>query len=298
MDALSTISRRAISKELSQVANASVAEILAMPAAADDGHFRIGITGAPGAGKSSLTARLVPERLLKNPGHIAVLAVDPTSPHSGGALLGDRIRMDALSAESRVFIRSLASRGSVNGLADNLPDIAAVFERHGFSELFIETVGVGQVDYEVRRLVDTTVLILMPGAGDRVQAMKCGILEVADILVVNKADLPGAAQLRAELESIANGAGRGGDGWKPRVVSTSMHDPASYKGLSESISQHQDWLSTQSELAQRRRSRRIYYASMLLHRRIDEAVRDLEETAGDQAVSRLFHQLAACIAAI
>jgi molybdopterin-guanine dinucleotide biosynthesis protein len=150
-----------LSREISRIADASVTEMLALSDAAVATGRRIGVTGPPGAGKSSLIARLVRQRL-ERAGDIAVIAVDPTSPVSGGAILGDRIRMEELATDPRVYIRSLASRHSLDGLADNLPSVLGYLETAGFTELVIETVGVGQVEYEIRSLVDT----LLDGSGD------------------------------------------------------------------------------------------------------------------------------------
>ena len=213
------IDRRSLARALSRVANASVAEVLGMSRGGAAGCRRTGITGSPGVGKSSLIARLARHRL-RRPGALAIIAIDPTSPRSGGAILGDRIRMQELDGEPRIFIRSLASRVSQDGLTDNLPDILAVFEHAGFAELIVETVGVGQVGYAVRRVVDTNVLVSMPGEGDQIQAMKGGILETADICVVNKADLPGARQLAADLQSVVD----------PRGARAAGLDPAGHHG--------------------------------------------------------------------
>ena len=187
MNARTSEQRRTMSKALTRAANASVADVLTTAQGSSGLCGRIGVTGPPGAGKSSLIAALARRRLQRE-GDIAILAIDPTSPVSGGAILGDRIRMEDLAQNPRVYIRSLASRRSHDGLADNLPDMLEIVERAGFVEAILETVGVGQVEYAVRHVVDTILLVLMPGAGDQIQAMKGGILETADILVVNKSD--------------------------------------------------------------------------------------------------------------
>jgi LAO/AO transport system kinase len=161
--------------------------------------WRIGITGPPGAGKSALTNRLV-EAIRARDETVGILAIDPSSPFSGGALLGDRIRMEERTADPGVFIRSMASRDSRGGLARAAVDACDVMDAYGFDYIVIETVGAGQTEYDVVSAADTVLVVLCPGAGDGIQAMKAGILEVADVLVVNKADLDGADQLVLYLE--------------------------------------------------------------------------------------------------
>src|SRR5467141_4999493 len=199
---------------------------------------RIGITGPPGAGKSTLTEQLIRayrERGLK----VAVIAVDPTSPFTGGALLGDRIRMEAVSLDPGVFIRSMATRGAQGGLATTTEEVADLLEAFGFERVLIETVGVGQTELDIARTAETTVLVLVPESGDGIQTLKAGIMEIADLYVVNKSDRPGADKLRQEVE-VMLGIRRGNafrhvaphhrraerpsaapsDGWEPPVLGT------------------------------------------------------------------------------
>jgi LAO/AO transport system kinase len=160
---------------------------------------RIGLTGPPGAGKSSITALLV-KRFREAGLRVGVIAVDPTSPFTGGALLGDRVRMENVALDPGVFIRSMATRGSLGGLAAATREVADVLDAFGFDRLLIETVGVGQSELDVARTADTTLLILVPESGDSIQTLKAGVMEVADIFVVNKADRPGADRLRNDVE--------------------------------------------------------------------------------------------------
>lgn len=160
---------------------------------------RVGLTGPPGAGKSSITTLLASE--LRNAGlRVGIIAVDPTSPFTGGALLGDRVRMEQVALDPGVFIRSMATRGSLGGLAATTREVADVMDAFGFDRIIIETVGVGQSELDVARTADTTVVVLVPESGDSIQTLKAGVMEVADIFVVNKADRPGADRLRNDIE--------------------------------------------------------------------------------------------------
>ncbi len=176
----------------------------------------LGITGGPGAGKSTLGDQLI--RLLRGQGkQLGVIAVDPTSPYSGGALLGDRIRMQTHHADAGVFIRSMATRGWLGGIARATMDMSLLLDAAGRDVVLIETVGVGQDEVEIARLADVTIVVLVPGMGDDVQAIKAGIMEIADIFVINKADQPGAERLEREIKAMQSLSTRA-DGWTPPVV--------------------------------------------------------------------------------
>src|SRR5438445_275743 len=163
------------------------------------GARRIGLTGPPGAGKSTLTERLV-QHYRGQDLRVAVIAVDPTSPFTGGALLGDRIRMESVSLDPGVFIRSMATRGSLGGLATTTEEVADVLEAFGFDRILIETVGVGQTELDVAATAETTVLVLVPESGDGIQTLKAGVMEIAELYVINKSDRPGADKLKQEVE--------------------------------------------------------------------------------------------------
>jgi LAO/AO transport system kinase len=216
---------------------------------------RIGVTGPPGTGKSSLVNRLVRWSRAHRPASVAVVAVDPSSPFTGGAILGDRIRMRDLAGDPGVFVRSMASRGALGGLSRRTEPLVEALDAAGFGTIFVETVGAGQAEVDVARLADTTIVVEAPGLGDDVQAIKAGILEIADVLVVNKSDLPNAHQteraLRASLELAAAPKG----GWVPPVILTSAETGEGIDRLMEALEAHRMYLQTSGEGEARRRRR-------------------------------------------
>ncbi|HEX5095700.1 MAG TPA: methylmalonyl Co-A mutase-associated GTPase MeaB, partial [Acidimicrobiia bacterium] len=214
--------------------------------------YSVGITGAPGAGKSTLTDRLV-ARVRADGERVAVLAVDPTSPFSGGAILGDRVRMQDHATDPGVFIRSMATRGHLGGLALATPQAIRVLDAAGAPWILVETVGVGQVEVEVAAATDTTVVVVNPGWGDSVQANKAGLLEIADVFVVNKADRPGADDAERDLlQMLELGAHRA---WMPPIVRTVATDGEGIDALWDAIGQHRAHLEETGELVRRRRDR-------------------------------------------
>ncbi len=191
----------------------------------------IGITGSPGAGKSTLVDRFIHELRRANKS-VGVLTVDPTSPYTGGAILGDRIRMLSHHADQAVFIRSMATRGCLGGLAASTTDMAVLLDAAGKDVVLVETVGVGQDEVHIARLADVTIVVLVPGMGDDVQAIKAGIMEIADVFVINKSDQPGADQLEREIKATQSLSTRK-DGWVPPVVRTVASDG---QGIAEALS--------------------------------------------------------------
>ena len=219
------------------------------------GHAKIvGITGAPGVGKSTSTAALV--GVLRAAGRrVGILAVDPSSPFSGGALLGDRVRMQDHALDGEVYIRSMASRGHLGGLAWSTPQAIRVLDAAGCDVVLIETVGVGQSEVEIAGLADTTLVLLAPGMGDGIQAAKAGILEIGDLYVINKADRDGADTLRRELRSMLALAERGEGDWRPPIVKTIASKNDGLDEVAAEIDRHHDWLESSGELAVRRTRR-------------------------------------------
>ena len=241
--------------------------------------WRLGITGPPGAGKSTLTNELISVHR-ESDRTVGVVAVDPSSPFTGGALLGDRIRMDGRTADEGVFIRSMATRGSHGGIARATVDAVDAMDAFGFDELLIETVGVGQAEYDVVGAADTVLVVLCPGAGDGVQALKSGILEVADVLCVNKADLKGADRLAADLEeAVALRASDLHAGWITPVVSCSAGKSEGVEGVLAALATHREWLED-GRLVEHRESKRLAQ----VRRAVTEAVDvELWEEAGWRA---------------
>ncbi len=215
----------------------------------------VGITGSPGVGKSTSTSALVGE-LRKAGKRVGVLAVDPSSPFSGGALLGDRVRMQDHALDRDVYIRSMASRGHLGGLAWSTPQALRVLDAAGCDVVLVETVGVGQSEVEIAGLADTTLVLLAPGAGDGIQAAKAGILEIGDVYVVNKADRDGADQLRRDLRSMIALGQHDEGGWKPPIVKTVAHRGEGVSDLVAEVDRHFAWLTESGEL-ERRRTRRV-----------------------------------------
>lgn len=214
----------------------------------------VGLTGAPGVGKSTSTNALI--GALRRAGkRVGVLAVDPSSPFSGGALLGDRIRMQDHAGDDGVFIRSMASRGHLGGLSSTTPQAARVLDAAGFDVVLVETVGVGQSEVEVAGLADTTMVLLAPGMGDGIQAAKAGILEVGDVYVVNKADRDGADRLRRDLRSALALSERPEGSWRPPIVKTVAQSGEGVEEVVAELDRHRAWLEETGHLAVRRARR-------------------------------------------
>lgn len=214
----------------------------------------VGITGSPGAGKSTLTDRLILEAR-KRGERVGVLAVDPSSPFTGGAILGDRIRMMRHHQDPGVFIRSLASRGALGGLAGATVAALSLLEAFGFDRIFVETVGVGQSEVDIARVADTTLLVLTPAAGDAVQAFKAGVMEIADLFAVNKFDLPGGERIIQELKSALELSPPRPGGWRPPILPTVAATGEGVEALFEGLEAHHQHLLTHGLLEAHRLER-------------------------------------------
>lgn len=235
--------------------------------------FLLGVTGAPGVGKSSLVDRFV-AAVRREQRTVAVLAIDPSSPFSGGAVLGDRVRMQAHSGDDGVFVRSMASRGELGGLARATGDAATVLDAAGFDVIVIETVGVGQAEIEISRRADMTIVVTMPGAGDGVQALKAGVMEIADLFVVNKADHDGADRAAAEIETMLGLHAYEPQDWRPPVLLTRATDGTGVTEVMEQI----EAFRTRGDAAGRHR-RRARLADRVRHLVSESLLRHVEQHA-------------------
>ncbi len=241
----------------------------------------IGVTGPPGAGKSTLCDRFT-QVLRAEGGKVAVLAVDPTSPYTGGALLGDRIRMQQHHADAGVFIRSMATRGWLGGLAAATTEMTMLFDAAGYDAVIVETVGVGQDEVEIARLADVTVVVLVPGMGDDVQAIKAGIMEIADVFVINKADLQGAEKLDRELKGYL-GLSHRPDGWTPKVVHTVASEG---KGIAEAMDAVREYHSRGSSRERTANIWSVRLREMLRERLVERIPAEEFAAAGRQVAER------------
>jgi LAO/AO transport system kinase len=247
----------------------------------------IGITGAPGAGKSTLVDQLAREYRRQGL-TVGILAVDPSSPYSGGAILGDRIRMGSHYEDAGIYIRSMATRGSLGGLARTTADAATVLDASGRDIVLIETVGVGQDEIDIVRLADVTVVILVPGMGDDVQTIKAGIMEIADIFAINKADREGAERVEREIRALQSLASRA-DNWTPPIVKTVAPEGAGIGELAAAIVSYREFLEREGRLRQRRIEN---WRERLLEMLRDALLQRVRSEVGDAELARYAAEVA------
>jgi GTPase len=271
---------RAVARLISLVEDASprLPEIMAALAPDTGRAYVVGITGAPGVGKSTTTSALV--SALRGRGQrVGVLAVDPSSPFSGGALLGDRVRMQEHATDPGVFIRSMASRGHLGGLAWATPQALRVLDCAGCDVVLVETVGVGQSEVEVADTADSTLVLVAPGMGDGIQAAKAGILEIGDVFVVNKADRDGADATARELRHMLTLGERHDDGWRPPVVKAVASRGEGIDDVLSAVDAHRDWLVETGRLDQRRTRRAAGEVEAIAVAALRERIGDLHGDA-------------------
>jgi LAO/AO transport system kinase len=236
------------------------------------GAYTVGITGAPGAGKSTLTSALI-GHVRAGGGELAVLAIDPSSPFSGGAILGDRVRMQDHATDHGVFIRSMATRGHLGGLSLAAPEAVRLLDAVGRELVLIETVGVGQVEVEIAGKADTTVVVVNPGWGDAVQANKAGLMEIADVFVINKADRKGVEETRRDLEQMLDLSELGE--WRPPIVATIAAQQEGVDALWEAVGDHRAYMQRSGHLAARRERRLREELREIVVRRLELRAREL-----------------------
>ena len=241
--------------------------------------YTVGITGAPGAGKSTLTSALI-KHLRKMEMEIAVLAIDPSSPFTGGAILGDRVRMQDHATDPGVFIRSMATRGHLGGLSLSTPEAIRMLDAVGREWILVETVGVGQVEVEIAGKADTTVVVLNPGWGDSVQANKAGLMEIADIFVINKADRKGVEETRRDVEQMLELSDLPHEAWRPPIIATIGNTGEGVPEMWDAILEHRSIIESTGELKKRRDFRLSEELREIVARRLEQRAREI--TSGDR----------------
>ncbi|MFH9127996.1 methylmalonyl Co-A mutase-associated GTPase MeaB [Streptomyces griseoaurantiacus] len=283
---------RAVARLISLVEGASpqLREVMAALAPLTGGAYVVGLTGSPGVGKSTSTSALV-SAYRRAGKRVGVLAVDPSSPFSGGALLGDRVRMSEHASDVGVYIRSMATRGHLGGLAWAAPQAIRVLDAAGCEVILVETVGVGQSEVEIASQADTSVVLLAPGMGDGIQAAKAGILEIGDVYVVNKADRDGADATARELNHMLGlGESRGPGDWRPPIVKTVAARGEGVDEVVEALEKHRAWMEERGVLAERRRARAAREVETIAVTSLRERIGDLH---GDRRLSALADRIVA-----
>jgi LAO/AO transport system kinase len=264
--------KRIIARTISAVENDTAKNLLETIYPHTGHAYHVGITGPPGAGKSTLVSAIAKRLLLKKK-KVGIIAVDPSSPFSGGALLGDRVRMTDLALDKNIFIRSMASRGSLGGLAQATKDVALVLDAAGMDYIIIETIGVGQVELDIAQVCDTTIVVLVPESGDSIQAMKAGLLEIADIMVVNKGDREGSERLIMELK-FAFEMREQQAGWDHPILMTTATKGEGVEDLVTAVELHADHLTKTGKLEHERKKKLL----IRMHELIEQMIRShLEE---------------------
>ncbi|MFD4142517.1 MULTISPECIES: methylmalonyl Co-A mutase-associated GTPase MeaB [unclassified Streptomyces] len=283
---------RAVARLISLVEGASpqLREVMAALAPLTGGAYVVGLTGSPGVGKSTSTSALV-SAYRRAGKRVGVLAVDPSSPFSGGALLGDRVRMSDHASDPGVYIRSMATRGHLGGLAWAAPQAIRVLDAAGCEVILVETVGVGQSEVEIASQADTSVVLLAPGMGDGIQAAKAGILEIGDVYVVNKADRDGADATARELNHMLGlGESRGPGDWRPPIVKTVAARNEGIDEVVEALEKHRAWMEEHGVLAERRARRAAHEVETIAVTALRERIGDLH---GDRHLDALAQRIVA-----
>lgn len=290
VDRIAAGDTRAVARAISKVEDVSkdASELMKQIFPLTGKGLIVGMTGSPGVGKSSLVDKLA-QHYRQQGERVGIVAVDPSSPFSGGAILGDRIRMQTLGLDQGVFIRSMATRGNLGGLARTTVDAVAILDAAGYNKIIIETVGVGQDEVEVVKAADVSVVVLVPGMGDDIQAIKAGIMEIADVFVINKADRDGVNSTEKELEALLSLATRD-DGWHPPVVRTIATENKGILDLASAIESYRDFLRQATSSDGRRRAIARWRILELLRERL--VLQTLEADSASERLDRLAGEVA------
>ena len=280
-DAASTGDRGALARTLSLLERGGDAarEIGRMAYPKSGSAYTVGITGAPGAGKSTLTSATI-KHIRSQSIEVAVLAIDPSSPFTGGAILGDRVRMQDHALDTGVFIRSMATRGHLGGLSLATPEAIRLLDAVGKKWILVETVGVGQVEVEIAGKADTTVVVVNPGWGDSVQANKAGLMEIADIFVINKADRKGVEETRRDVEQMLELSDLPHEAWHPPIIATIGNTGEGVPALWDAVLEHRSLIESTGELKKRRDFRLREELREIVARRLEQRAREI--TSGDR----------------